>query len=57
MLDVAPAEPVPFAAIMETITRAPTDILQLLGITITAEPPLTAPATELAPATAPAPAP
>ncbi|MCW5716689.1 MAG: hypothetical protein KIS68_02545 [Bauldia sp.] len=56
-LDVAPAEPVPFAAIIDTITRAPTEILELLGITMTAEPPAGTPATETTspPVTAPAP--
>lgn len=59
-LTVAPAEPVPFAEIIDTLTRAPTDLLQLLGVTMVAEPPAgtpaEAPVTPVpAPATAPAP--
>lgn len=57
MLNVAPSEPVPFSEIMATITRSPTELLGLLGITMTAEPPAGTPAIEGAPAPAAPPAP
>lgn len=50
-LTVAPAEPVPFAEIIDTLTRTPTDLLQLLGVTMVAEPPAGTPVPTNTPAT------
>ncbi|MGV8839745.1 MAG: hypothetical protein ACWA6X_05520 [Bauldia sp.] len=54
-LTVAPTEPVPLAEIIDTLTRAPTDLLQLLGVTMVAEPPAGTPIPTVVPTAPPAP--